>query len=184
MVTEPLTILGAVIHRPLRAPVATAPAGTPEPLQLAVEVENPSDVPLHVWASRRAYDFDASTHVLTIYLTEHIPPLPPGIELISNHPRTPVLVVVNPKSRIKIKVQVPAVFRRRVAGTAQGKGFVEEPIKQIERVDLHIQHATEPIKSRVGESPAKFRERLRGHGSIARANVALGAESPQQEGEE
>ena len=69
MSKEQLTIVGAEIRRPTPVPEA---AGGAQRL-LFVEVENPSDKPLHVWASRRGYDYDASAHVLTIYLTDPHP---------------------------------------------------------------------------------------------------------------
>ena len=81
--------LAATTHSPAREAAPGAPVQNQEPIQLSMEVQNPGDSSLFVWTSRRAYDYDASTHVLTLYLTEQTPPLPPGIVMISNHPRTP-----------------------------------------------------------------------------------------------
>jgi hypothetical protein len=179
MPNKQLKIVSAAIGRP--TPVAKAARGVPERMQMSVEVENPSNKALHVWASRRAYDYDASTHVLTMYLTEHTPELPPGIKMISDHPRTPVQVVVNPKSRITLKVPVPPIIRRRVPGEGLGMSFVEEPIREIKRIDLHIQCATEPIRYHVGESPAEHRERLRAHGQVVRDKITPTTETKEKE---
>lgn len=169
MSEKQLKILGTVIHRPTT--VTEAAHGAQKLAELFVEVENPNDKPLHVWASILAYDYDASTHVLSLYLTEHTPDLPPGIEMISNHPRTPVLVVINAKSLAKIKLPLPAINRRRVPGEGLGMAFVEEPIEQIERIDLHVQYADEPLPHLPKENPIEHRERLRAHGQVVRANI-------------
>ncbi len=166
-----LKILGTAIRRPVPVSEAEAARGVHEQLHLAVEVENPGDKPLHVWASRRAYDYDTTTHVLTLYLTEHTPELPPGIKMISNHPRTPKQVVVNARSSATIDVPVPAVMRRRIPGQGFGMAFVEEPIVQIDRVDLHIQSASEPIPCLDKENPVEHRKRLRAHGDVIRATI-------------
>jgi hypothetical protein len=171
MAQKQLKIMGAAIQRPTPVPEAEAVRGVQEQLRLAVEVENPSDEPLYVWASRRAYDYDATTHVLTLYLTEHTPELPPGIKMISDHPRTPIQVEVGANSRATMDVPVPAVIRRRVPGEGLGMSFVEEPIGQIDRVDLHIQSASEPVEYRVEESPSEHRKRLRAHGDVVQATV-------------
>jgi hypothetical protein len=169
--SKQLKIMGATIQRPAPVYEAEAARGVQEQLRLAVEVENPSDKPLHVWASRRAYDYDATTHVLTLYLTEHTPELPPGITIISNHPRTPVQVEVGAKSRATLDVAVPTIIRRRVPGEGLGMSFVEEPIGPIDRVDLHIQSASERVEYLVGESPAEYRARLRTHGDVVQATI-------------
>jgi hypothetical protein len=170
MPAKDLQFLGSEIRRPMPLLKAEAGRGVQEPL-LSIEVENPSDKPVHVWASRRAYDYDAATHVLTLYLTEHTPPPPPAIKMISDHPRNPVQVEVKPKSRATIDVQVPGVIRRRVPGKGLGMAFVEEPIEQVERVDIHIQYADEPIRHIVDESPADHRTRLRAHGRVVQTTL-------------
>jgi len=171
MAKKHLKIMGATFRGALPAHGAEAGHGIQEPVNLAVEVENPGDKPLHVWASRRAYDYDATTHVLTLYLTEHTPELPPGIKMISNHPRTPTQVVIDAKGRTTIDVPVPAIIRRRVPGEGLGMSFVEEPIGQIDRVELHIQSADEPIEPLDKESPTEHRKRLREHGDVIRATI-------------
>ena len=64
MSNKQLKIIGAVIRRATPVSEAEAAAGAKEHQQLIVEVDNPSDKALHVWASRSAYDYDSSTHVL------------------------------------------------------------------------------------------------------------------------
>lgn len=171
MSNKALKILSAQIRRPVPAAEAKAARPAEQQLHLAVEVENPGDTPLYVWASRRAYDYDPSTHVLTLYLTEHTPPPPPGIQIISNHPRTPNLEVVKAKGRTTLDVPVPAFIRRRVPGKGLGMSFVEEPIGKIDRVDLHIQVSNEPVEDIENESPAEHRKRL-ALGSVVQATVS------------
>ena len=115
MSNEELKIVGTEIQRPMPVPEAEAARGVQERLRLSVEVENPSNKPLHVWTSRRAYDYYNFNPCPHSYLTEHTPALPPGIKMISDHPRTPVQVVVDPGSRTRIDVPVPAIIRRRVS---------------------------------------------------------------------
>jgi hypothetical protein len=169
--SEPLQIIGTEILPPLRAVAAAAGSGTQEQMQVSVEVANPNGEPLHVWSTRRAYDYDASTRTLTLYLTEHTPPLPPGIRMISDHPVTPTLVEVAPNSRGTLEVLVPTTIRRRVPGAGLGMSFVEEPIGQIDQVDLHVQSATEPLQHHGKENPPEHRRRLLTHGDVVRATV-------------
>jgi hypothetical protein len=164
----------AIVGAEIRGPAASAEAapGVRE-RYVSVEVENPGDEPLHVWTSRRAYDYDAATHTLTFYLTEHTPDLRPGVEMISDHPRAPMLVVVDANSHGTLNVPVPATIRRRAPGAGLGMSFVEEPIRQIERVDLHIQNATEPFQHIAQEGPDEYRKRLLAYGDVVQATVTL-----------
>jgi hypothetical protein len=166
-----MTIVGAEIRRPLLVAKAEAAGGVQGQRHLFVEVENPNDEQLYVWSSRRAYDYDASTRILVLYLTEHTPQLPSDIRMISDHPRTPMLVAVNGKSHGTLDVPVPATIRRRVPGAGLGMSFVEEPIGQIERVELHIQYSTEPLQDQAEESPVEHRKRLLAHGDVAQAVI-------------
>jgi hypothetical protein len=166
-----MTIVSAEIRWPSTVTKAEAAGGVQGQRHLFVEVANPNDEQVHVWSSRRAYDYDASTHTLALYLTEHTPPLPPGIRMISDHPRTPTLVAVNGNSHGTLQVPVPATIRRRVPGAGLGISFVEEPIGQIERVELYIQYATEPLQDHAEESPVEHRKRLLAHGDVARAVI-------------
>jgi len=166
-----LAIIGAEIF----SPAAGATPGVRE-LYVSVDVENSGDEPLHVWTSRRAYDYDASTHTLTLYLTEHTPALRPGVEMISDHPRTPTLVVVDANSHGTLNVPVPTAIRRRAPGAGLGMSFVEEPIRKIERVDLHIQTAPEPLQYISNENPTEYRKRLLAYGDVVQATITLTAQ--------
>lgn len=157
-----LKISDAAVSRP-----ATAVAG---PLQLTLTVENPVRDPLFVWASWRSYDYDAASQLLTVYLTEQTP-TPPGITLISDHPRTPAQVTVAPKSKLKLKVQVPATIRRRVPAVGLGLNFVEEPIGPVAQVEAHVQFATEEIALKAKETPEQHRSRLLAHGAVVRVTL-------------
>jgi hypothetical protein len=168
MTSSELRILGTEMLEPVVAPRAE---GTAPELRFLVQVENPGDESLYVWASRRGYDYDPATRVLTVYLTDHKPDPPPGIVIISKHPRTPAQVVVEPGRQAAIEVLVPAVIRRRVPGTGLGMSFVEEPIGPVERIDLHVQYANAPLQSRVGETPDEHQQRLRAHGQVMRATI-------------
>ena len=164
MSDKPLKILGVSIRR---APPATEAALAT--LNLGVEVENPSDQPLHVWASCKEYAYDPATQVLSVDLAEPTRQLPPHIRMISDHPRAPLQVVVNPKSRATIRVLVPAKVNR--PGPAGGPAWVEDPIGQIGRVQIRVQHATEPIHHRAGEPSPDFRQRMREHGVVVQAEI-------------
>jgi hypothetical protein len=169
MSDQPLRILGVSIHR---APPATATA--PATLNLGVDVENPGNQPLYVWASCKEYSYDPATHVLSVDLAEPTRQLPSYIKMISDHPRAPAQVVVNPKSRATIKVLVPGKVNR--PGPPGGPAWVEDPIGQIDRVQIRVQNAAEPIQHRAGESPTAFRQRLREHGETVQAEVTPSAE--------
>ena len=90
--------------------------------------------------------------------------------MISDHPRTPVQVVVDteaaPGLTCRFRQLSGAVFREGL-----GMSFLEEPIGQIDRVDLHVQYAGEPIALPVGESPAEHRKRLQAHGQVVRTTI-------------
>jgi hypothetical protein len=168
MTTTELRIVGAEMSE---APAAARVAPRLPEHTVAVEVENRGSQPVYVWASRRAYEYDPSTRVLTLYLTDHKPGPPPDIVMISNHPRTPAQVAVAPGGRARIDVQVPAVIRRRVPATGLGMSFVEEPIGPVDRIDAHVQYASEPFENRVGERPEEHQQRLRAHGQVTRATI-------------
>lgn len=167
MSDTPLKLHGIAIRRTTSA--VEGAVGALVRLDLSVEVENTTDKPLHVWATRKDYAYDPATHVLTVYLAEPTRELPPYIKMISDHPRTPTQVVVNPQSRATIKVPVPPKINR--PGPAGGPTWVEEPIGRIDHVDIHIQQGTEPIEYRRGENPADFRKRLREHGGVVQGRI-------------
>jgi hypothetical protein len=168
MAKQTLKITSVAVKQPQLETAAAAT--TTAPLQLSLTVENPGTQPLYVWASWRAYDYDAASHVLTVYLTGDPPP-PPGITLISDHPRTPAQVVVTPKGKLTLKVELPATIRRRVPSAGLGLNFVEEPIGKIERVDSHIQFATEAFETKAHETPEQHRTRMLAQGEVVRATL-------------
>jgi hypothetical protein len=187
---QQLKITGAEIRRPTpsaeakeqvepTAQAGAAPPPPPERLQLSVAVENPTDKPLHVWASRSAYEYDPATRVLSLYLTENTPEPPPGIQIISQHPRTPAQVVVPPGGQANVNIPVPNIIRRRVPGEGLGMHFVEEPIGPIDHVELHLQVASEPIPDLAKETPAEHRKRLQAHGNVIRTRITPTGEKEQ-----
>jgi hypothetical protein len=165
-------IHGVAISRTSQA--AEAATGARATLNLGIDVENPGDKPLYVWATTKDYAYDPATRVLSVDLAEPVKQLPPYIKMISDHPRAPAQVVVNPKSRATIKVQIPAKVNR--PGPPGGPTWVEDPIGPIDRVDVRLQHATEPIHHRAGEPPPEFRKRLREHGDVVRAEITPATE--------
>lgn len=151
--------------------------GAGEPRQLAIQVRNPQDVPLYVWASRRAFRYDPETHTLALYLTERTPDPPPGIRMISDHPRIPRQVVVGPGEEATVNVPLPAVMRTRVPGEGLGMHFVEEAIGPIDQVELHVQSATEPARAPGREEAGLYRKRLADQGEVATATIRTSTRS-------
>ena len=90
MSAEQLKVAGIGVKR--TATVSEVARGAPPRLNLTVEVENPANVSIYVWASVRAFDYDPATHVLSVHLEERTRELPKGIKVISEHPRTPTQV--------------------------------------------------------------------------------------------
>lgn len=174
---KPVKLAGAVLRRsPEPSAARTATKAPPPGPQLALTLENPGDKPMHVWATARAIDYDASSGVLTLYLTEHTPAPPPGITLISKHPRPPSQVVVAGHGKTTFEVALPQSIRRRVGGAGLGMHFVEEPIGAVSRVALHVQYASEAIEPKKDEAPDTFAERLRRHGSVELTSIAASKE--------
>jgi hypothetical protein len=174
-----LNLVGVRVEPPAREAIAGGAAAGAR-LNVIVEVENQTTAPLYAWSSERGYDYDAASKVLTLHLSEQPRVLPPGIILISDHPRAPAQVEVAPNSRTSIRVQLPAVVRRAAAG---GTGWVEEPIGEIAQIDVDLQYGTAPIESaRPHETSAQFRSRMREHGDVARATLTpySGGAAPRQ----
>jgi hypothetical protein len=171
MPSETIKISGVALRPPSTARKAAGP-GKPH-AHLAFDVANSSDKQVHVWATRRAYDYDPDTRVLTLYLTEHTPPLPPGIKMLSDHPRNPTQVPVPAKGRATIEVPVPDVIRKRTEGKGLGMSFVEVPITQVDRVDLHVQFGPllRPVEK--DEGPDRHRARLRANGEVVHTSHSL-----------
>jgi hypothetical protein len=169
MADQPLRVVGITIGR--SASVSDVARGIPPRLNLTVEVENQGQSPLFVWAECRARSYDASKHVLTVQLAEPVIERPPHIKIISDHPRVPTQVEVEAKSRTKIKLRLPGTVRRLTPGQGLGRSFVDEPVGPIDRVEIRLQYATEPIQNQPGEVSTDLRKRLKAHGDVLQASI-------------
>ena len=167
-----LKIKGASI-RTVPGPEAAGAAASQPRLLAAIEVENPGTTPLHVWSSVRGYDYDPDTRKLTLYLTGRTPALPSGIEMISNHPRTPHQVVVGPGGTATVEARIPRVIRRRVPGGGLGMSFVESRIDLVEQLEAHVQVSPTPVKIEPGENPEASRVRLAEQGETVSSTIRL-----------
>jgi hypothetical protein len=166
----PLKIVDIQICGP--TPASQAAGGMREWLHLSVEMENPNGAPLYVWSSDRGYAYDASTHVLSVHLAEVPLNLPPGVTLLSDHHGPPAQMVIAPKSRAKVMVQVPASIRRVVSGKEFGGGWREDAIGEIGQVDIDMQYGTVPVQPiDAQESSSEFRRRLLAYGTVVRAKI-------------
>jgi hypothetical protein len=166
-----LRIVGVAIRPPTPVTEEEAAHNVPERQHLDVQVENTGSAPVHVWTGLRGYTYDSATNVLEVFLSEPGDVTPPGIELISDHPRVPPQVVVDAGGQTTIDVPVSTVIRRRVPGTGLGMSYVEEPIDDIQQVTLHVQYADVPFQAVVGESPQQLRRRMQSHGQTVDATV-------------
>jgi len=126
-----------------------------------------------VWTTVKGYDYDPETQKLTLYLTERTPDPPPGIEMISNHPRTPHQIVVEPNGAATIHARVPRIIRRRVPGGGLGMSFIESRIDLVEQLEVHVQVSPTPVKVEPGEHPARSRARLAEQGETFSSTIRL-----------
>ena len=172
---DDLKILSATVSPPEPVSEEDAERHVRERLHVLIEVKNESAAPLHVWSDRRGYDFDVATGVLSLQLAEPSEELPPGIEMISDHPRAPSQVIIEPGAEATIDVPVPTTVRHRTPGEGMGMSFAEESIDRIRRIEISIQYADVPFQAIIGESPADMRVRLREHGAVARKTVSVRA---------
>lgn len=174
---RPVRLAAAVVSRPPPSGAAReAEAATAAGARLTLTFENPGSEPLHVWSSTRALAYSAADGLLTLYLTEQTPPPPPGITMISQHPRPPRQVVVAGRGSASFDVTLPPTVRRRVEGTGLGLHFVEEPIGEVRRVEVHVQYATEEVAPLKDETPEAFTARLRRHGSVEHTAITTSQE--------
>jgi len=171
MAKKQLKITTAAVQTPEAVPAG--PAAAQVPLRVAVEVENPSDAPMHVWSSVRAYEYDPSKKKLTLHLAQYEPQLPPEIRLLSHHPQVPNQVVLEPGARRTLDVRVPAVIRRRVPGEGVGMHFVEEAIGPVEEIEVKVQYSPEPVTASPGENPEALQKRLRETGESVQSVVRV-----------
>lgn len=124
-----------------------AAAGSRAPIALNVAVENTSASRRYANSTPRYYAYDAATRVLTLHLEEKAPALPPGLIMISDHPRTPKQVEVAPGGKATLQALIPSVIRKPATN---GVGWVEEPIGPVDSVDIRVQHSADPLPA-VGE---------------------------------
>jgi len=169
--TEQLKIAGVQLRGHTQVTKEEFDRGVRNRLHIGVEVQNAASAPLHVWSSRRYYDYDSSTQTLSVHLAEPTADPPPNIKLISDHPRVPTQTLVGAGAHVTIEVLVPTTIRRRAPAKGLGMSFVEEPIEEIARVELLVQHADVPFQRVIGETPRKLRQRLRQHGHVVSATL-------------
>ena len=166
-----LAIRSVRVRPPEPVPAEKAERGVQERMLVEVEVKNDTDKPLHVLTSRRSYDYDPTTRVLTLQLADKPFETPPGIELVSKHPRVPTQVVVDQGASRTIEVPVPTTIRRRVPGSGAGMSFVEEPITDVDHVEVEVQFSDVPFQRIVKEDPDEHQRRLAEHGSVVRETL-------------
>jgi hypothetical protein len=157
-----LKVVGVALRR-------LAPSASGDTLELSVEVKNTGHRHLYVWVGRRAYDYNASTRVLSVHLAEPPESAPANIRMLSDHVHTPPQIAVEAHSGVTIEVGVPAFTRGFTPGQGLGRSFVEDPIGDVKQVQIHVQYAPVPIQFRTGERPSAFRARLRAHGDVVTA---------------
>jgi hypothetical protein len=170
-----LEILEArLVPEPAGATDQAEAVGAPGRRQLAIELENPTDTPLHVWLSPSAYDWKPDTGELSLHLDEPEEAVPPGITLISHHPRTPAQETVPANSRATVTIDVPPMIRRRVSGEGMGMRAVEEPVGDVRSIRFEMRYSDAPFESpTVDESPQQHRDRLATQGNVVNRVIAV-----------
>jgi len=170
-----LEILAArLLPESVGAPDQAEAVSAPGQRQLVIELENSTDAPLHVWSSPSAYDWEPDTGELSLHLDEPEEAVPPGITLISHHPRTPAQEAVPANSRATVTIDVPAMIRRRVSGDGLGVRAVEEPVGDVRSIRLKMRYADAPFESStVDESPQQHRDRLSTQGNVVDRVIAV-----------
>jgi len=141
----PAGVSNVTITRPVfPAEALGAPSAIPA-IRLGVTVENPGDATMHVWTSRRAYDYNAATRLLTVYLTERPPLTRDAPAIQTSQSFRSAHVAIPPKGRATIDVVIPPTIRRLAPSAGPGIVIVEEPIGAIDHVELHVQSTTHPL---------------------------------------
>lgn len=156
----------------------TAIAGGTAPqkqLKIDVEIENKAGARRFAWSSLRHYEYDKTTKVLSLHLAEHAPALPPGMILISDHPRTPDQIELAPGAKATVQVEIPAFIRR---ASPDGKGWIEDPIGTVDHVELRLQHAPTAVEAvKPHESGEQFRARAIKGSSVAITRIPIRAQN-------
>jgi len=168
---NPPKVNSVTIRRPMS--VSAAARGVAPPLSLVIEVQNPTDQQIFVWAKEKKYSYDSSTHTLSIQLAEPDQAIPPNIKMISDHPQTPAQVAIAAKGSAQIQVTIAPNVPRVVPGKEPGSpvNIVPDPIGQIDHVDLRVQYGTERIQYLRGEHPQAFRKRLLDYGTVVHSVI-------------
>jgi hypothetical protein len=139
----------------------------PPQATFSVDIENPSDQPMYVWASATAFNFDPDSGRLTVHLNAPEEAVPPGIILISEHPRTPDQVEVPPHGQATVNITAPRTIRREVPGEGLGMSYTEEPVEHVRSLTVRMRYADTPFEARAAdESPDAHSARLRSHGRV------------------
>jgi hypothetical protein len=155
----------------LKAPVAAAERGGSDRMPVEVEVRNTTSTKsYHVWSSLRAFDYDAESRTLRLALADE--PVERPVEIISEHPRTPHQIVVEPGATATISVPVPTVIKRLPdQRRGLGAGLAQEPLGEIDQVDVTVAYADTPYQPRSALSPREIREQLIAWGNRAHAQM-------------
>lgn len=144
-------------------------------LEISVAIENKTSAPRFAWSTVRRVAYDKASKVLTVHLEETAPVLPPGLIMLSDHPRTPQQTEIAPGAMATLKVAIPAFIRR---AAPDGNGWVEDPIGQINHIDVRLQHSTEAIEAvKPHETGEEFRARALRGSVISTARIANSAKA-------
>jgi hypothetical protein len=177
--SDELEILSIDVKPPEAVPPEDVEKGVEQRFQVAIRVRNNTSAPLHVWASRRAFDYDPTTKKLILHLSDapRADQKNPDIEPISRHPRTPRQVAVAAGEEQTIVVPVPTVVRRLEPSSGLGLRIIETPIDSIRDVECQISYATTPYELRSSVNPEQTERELEEWGSVTVASQRISAKS-------
>jgi hypothetical protein len=173
--SDALEILGVAIHPPAPVSDKDAERGVEPRMHVELRVRNATDGPLHVWASRRAFDYDPASEKLVLHLADA--PLAgaenPDIVPVSQHPRKPRQTAVGAGEEQTITIPVPTVVRRLAPSGGLGLKLIEEPIGPIRDVEAHVAFADIPFQPRLAVDPHETRKELNEWGEVAVATLPV-----------
>jgi hypothetical protein len=131
-------------------------------MHVELRVRNTTNAPLHVWTSRRAFDYDAASKKLVLYLADapRVGAENPDFVPISQHPRKPKQVAVSGGEEQTITVPVPTVVRVLEQSGGLGLNLVERPIGEIRQVEAHIAFADIPFQPVLAADPTETLKEL------------------------
>ncbi len=158
--TPELTITGARIQ-----------SEDADAVTLAVRLANDTGAAVHVWATPRYLSY--TDGLLTLRLAEAEPP-PPGIEIISHHPRVPDQIVIPVGAVAALKVRVPRTLHSTVLDRPGLGGTVaSQDLGAVSDLDVTIAYAPTPFQPTTDQGPDEFIEALRSHGAVVSARVPV-----------